>query len=91
MPFSFIVAEKECPQCFHPTNKQDAVHFESKGVWTTASANPPYGNVTEDEVNDYDPDENITDLILESDDVVVTCGKCGQSLTFLRINRGDND
>lgn len=82
--YSFVVEEEVCPKCGHDTSKQDAIHFQVIGekTWETASANPPFGNVTEDEVDEFHPDESIPDLILASKNVVVTCVKCGELLTF---------
>lgn len=83
--YSFIVEAEKCPKCGHDTSKQDAIHVQVKDseTWTTASANAPYGNVTEDEMSKTDPsEEDCPDLILDTDHVAVTCVKCGESLPF---------
>jgi predicted RNA-binding Zn-ribbon protein involved in translation (DUF1610 family) len=83
--FSFIVSEETCPKCGHETDKQDAIHFQVNGqkTWTYASANAPFGAVTEDEMDENDPsEEDCPDLILDTNDVTVTCTKCGEPLAF---------
>lgn len=83
--FSFVVPVEACPKCGHDTHRQDAIHFKfgNGQEWATASANAPYGAVTEDEMDDNDPSEaDCPDLIFNSKDVTITCVKCGQVLPF---------
>jgi len=87
MPFySFVVTDEECPDCGHDTSKQDAIHFQANDgskLWTYASANPPFGTVSEDEMDEtYPSEEDCPDLILSTKDVFVTCSKCGATLSF---------
>lgn len=76
--YTFEVHNEACPNCGIDLAGDDRVHFKVRGIseWETGAANPPYGEVTQ-----Y-ADEDAPDLVLDTDEVEVSCTKCGCPLEF---------
>ncbi len=85
MKYSFIVGHEFCPKCKRETHEQDAIRVQVNGspAWTTASANSPYGEATEDAMGPNDPgEEDCPTLFLDTDDITITCASCGTNLPY---------
>lgn len=87
-PFVVVVSDEECPNCGTDLKGDERVHVKARNSeeWEAGSANPPFGNVTLDPMSDDDPDDEVPDLRMSTDQVDVTCAKCGHGLAS-SVNR----